>query len=1007
MSDMGRRKQTGRARQRWCCALLASAVWSVSPLAAQSVVTSNAAAPPALRGLAGEPCTLGTATDLGPGGVVSALACDGIEAGSLVRFVLPTGSASAAPDRLGAIWAANRPRIAALASMSCQPVKAEALPGWAEPPVLIEACRNVADGWPHLVVVAASSGTLTAAVGPAAAAPALVAMASGRPAPDGLAAALTSFWPGQTQIGTLAEQDQVRRLWSQARRDMARLAPQPAEAALRQALATRQRLLPNDPSGSAGLMMDLAVAVALDGRADEADALMREAETATASLPDPARGPRQAVYRSQLAAISGDAARAAQEAAAAVALWRPLAEGEAGTGGAARAIAGAELAMALNLEATAQLKAGDPTSAAVRASEALVAIEAATAAPPWWRGDILATLGEATASLGRIAAAEKYFQAALKIRSSLFGDGPPTMRVWVSLARSYQAAGLPANAVASYRRAVALAAASPRDSSSLADTDLIPFAQAVDSLLPGLDPPARQGLLADLFAAFQLSRAPDREHSNSKAAARLAEDSPALASLLRRQADLAQMITDTRLRLVSEQAKADDAADRLPADALTGLSARLADGQRQQAALEADLASRFPQYLALTRMRPQALDEVRARLSDDEALAQFLIGRDRSYVLLLRRNGLQMVPVALGEAALADMVRRLRRGLEIEGGAVGDFDLATAHDLYRQLLEPADLAGVTRLTIIPAGPLSGLPFSLLVTAPPMPGGYADAAWLVRRMAISHAPSLTSHMALRTTQVVRHAPRMMLAVANPALSGRQSAGAVLARAFTGCRGAGPVDPALLRSLVALPDTAAEAREAAMAIGVGDATMLTGEAATELSLRGAAPGDYRILYFATHGLIPGELQCQNEPGLVLTPPAVASATTAGDGLLSASEIVGMELRADLVVLSACNTATPGGRRTGSGALSGLAEAFFRAGARTVLASHWQVPSAATSGLMKGVFTALGSDHLRPVDEALRAAQLASLAQPRTAHPFFWGAFVVIGDGASAPLADRGPP
>jgi CHAT domain-containing protein len=210
------------------------------------------------------------------------------------------------------------------------------------------------------------------------------------------------------------------------------------------------------------------------------------------------------------------------------------------------------------------------------------------------------------------------------------------------------------------------------------------------------------------------------------------------------------------------------------------------------------------------------------------------------------------------------------------------------------------------------------------------------------------------MALRATQMVRHAPRMMLAVANPALSGQQSAGSVLARAFAGCRGGGPVDPQLLRSLVALPDTGQEVRDAAAAIGAVDATLLMGEGASETALRKASPGDYRILYFATHGLIPGELQCQNEPGLVLTPPAAPVAQEAADGLLAAGEIVSMDLRADLVVLSACNTATPGGGRTGTGALAGLADAFFRAGARSVLASHWQVPSAATGAMVSGSIT-----------------------------------------------------
>ncbi len=964
-----------------------------------------------LQGLNGEQCAPGDRADRGTAGVVTMLRCDGIEAGKLVRFALPLPAAGmrASSDRLASTLAAYRPRIAQLATMSCRPAMALSLADWSDPTILVQACRSIADGWPRLVVASIKAGELRIAIGVATAAPALLAMASNQQPPDGLVSQFAQWWPDQPVIGTIADQEQVRQLWSRARIDMARSAPQPAEAALRQALAIRQRVLPNDTSGNAGLIMDLALAVALGGRAEEAEALIRKAETSTAALADAAQRPRLAAYRSQLATLRGDADRAAQEAAAAVVQWRQLAEGDgAAASSPERAVAGAELAMALNLEAMALLRTGDVTSASVRASEALVAIDAASVAPAWWRGEILATLGEATAGLGRISAAEKYFQAALRVRSGLFGDSAATMRLWVSLARSYEAAQLPANAIAAYRRAIALASGLPRGRNALSDADLIPFAQAVDAMLPTLpDPRDRQGLLAELFAAFQMSRSPDLEHSNNQVASRLAEQTPELGVLLRRQAETAQQVAETRVALAGEQAKSDDADDRLPPSALAALASGFANSQQLQASLDAQIANQFPQFVALTRPRQQLLDDVRAALEVDELLVQFLIGRDRTYVLLARRTGLQLISVSLGDAALADMVRRLRRGLEIEGGMVGEFDLATAHDLYRKLLGPANFDGVNRMTVIPAGNLSGLPFGMLVTAPAQPGRYAEADWLVRRMAISHAPSLTSFMALRSTQVVRHAPKMMLAVANPSLTGQQSAGFVMARAFAGCRGPGPVDAQMLRSLVALPETGNEVRDVAAAIGAGDATILTGDAASEPGLRNAVPGDYRILYFATHGLIPGELQCQNEPGLVLTPPTVAAETQASDGLLAASEIVGLDLRADLVVLSACNTATPGAARTGSGALAGLAEAFFRAGARSVLASHWQVPSAATGELMRGLFGSMGAVRTRPVDEALREAQLASLRQPPTAHPFFWAAFVVIGDGKTAPLADGGQP
>src|SRR5208282_374042 len=136
----------------------------------------------------------------------------------------------------------------------------------------------------------------------------------------------------------------------------------------------------------------------------------------------------------------------------------------------------------------------------------------------------------------------------------------------------------------------------------------------------------------------------------------------------------------------------------------------------------------------------------------------------------------------------------------------------------------------------------------------------------------------------------------------------------------------------------------------------------------------------LYFATHGLLPGELVCQTEPALALSPPPTPAKTKEEDGLLEASEIAELKLNAGLVVLSACNTAE-GRDDLGGGSLAGLAEAFFFAGARTLVASHWQVPSAATARLMVGMFGHLRPDLSGGVAESLRQSQLALIAQAGT--------------------------
>jgi len=180
-----------------------------------------------------------------------------------------------------------------------------------------------------------------------------------------------------------------------------------------------------------------------------------------------------------------------------------------------------------------------------------------------------------------------------------------------------------------------------------------------------------------------------------------------------------------------------------------------------------------------------------------------------------------------------------------------------------------------------------------------------------------------------------------------------------------------------------------------LGADAGALHIGADASEAVLRNQKLDQYRVLYFATHGLLPGELHCQGEPGLALSPPLVPAATRASDGLLESSEIAAFRLNADLVVLSACNTAEGGGH-FGGDALSGMAESFFYAGARGVIASHWEVPSQETVALMTGMFERVQA---KGTAEALRQSQLALIDRADTAHPFNWAAFTLIGDGLTA--------
>ena len=175
------------------------------------------------------------------------------------------------------------------------------------------------------------------------------------------------------------------------------------------------------------------------------------------------------------------------------------------------------------------------------------------------------------------------------------------------------------------------------------------------------------------------------------------------------------------------------------------------------------------------------------------------------------------------------------------------------------------------------------------------------------------------------------------------------------------------------------------------------MHLGDAAREPLVRGNDDlADYRVVAFATHGLMAGDFEGIAEPALVLTPPEEASEED--DGLLVSSEIAQLKLNADWVVLSACNTAAADGT-PGAAGLSGLAKAFFYAGSRGLLVSHWPVETKSAQRLTTGAFEALAADPDLGRSEALRQSILALIddeADPHYAHPAFWAPFVVVGEG-----------
>jgi CHAT domain-containing protein/Tfp pilus assembly protein PilF len=397
----------------------------------------------------------------------------------------------------------------------------------------------------------------------------------------------------------------------------------------------------------------------------------------------------------------------------------------------------------------------------------------------------------------------------------------------------------------------------------------------------------------------------------------------------------------------------------------------------------------------------------------------------------------------IGEQQLRRQVCTNLIGKEVSPDELPPFDFARAYELYQGLLAPfADLTKGKHLIIVPSGLLGSLPFQVLVTKPPVSGSadlaaHKRAAWLAFSHPVTVLPSVGSLQALRKLPPSA-AKDPYVGFGNPLLDGSPADAqrALQARTKQSCMQqrqplrqrvaasnrapvlgrvsrSGTVDLAELRAQAPLPETADELCAVAQALGgLGREadTVWLGARASESNLKALSKEGklkrHRVVHFATHGLLSGEseaiLRAKAEPALLLNPPAdgrSAADLEMDDGLLTASEVAQLDLDADWVVLSACNTAA--GQTGDTEALSGLARAFFYARARALLVSHWYVSSDAAVKLITRTFAELRANPGIGRAEALRRSMAALIRNggPSDAHPSIWAPFVVVGEGAGS--------
>lgn len=460
--------------------------------------------------------------------------------------------------------------------------------------------------------------------------------------------------------------------------------------------------------------------------------------------------------------------------------------------------------------------------------------------------------------------------------------------------------------------------------------------------------------------------------------------------------------------------------------------------------IEARIAKDFPAYFAITRAEPLTRRSARRLMADDEATLIAIPSIEGLHTALVTREGVSWSKSSLGMLDMGKAVRRLQWFLGVDVEFLPDDDLSfmevmdedgllaydfeTANLIYRELIAPfaGQLEGKTHLFVASSGPLTSLPLGVLVSE--IPDETSDPAsrlrmakWLSDKYAIVQIPSLQALAFQRSYRQHENAGgsgNRLVGFGDPVLEGKAAKRGLTERSTLRSAGENPtttahavwtgavdvagkpiIDQARLRALARLPGTSLELRAMQEVLSAPDEAIHLGENATETEFRKTDLADTSILVLATHGLVAGEISGLTEPGLVFTPPAEPSAMD--DGFLASSEIAAMRIGADWVILSACNTASSSGE-LGAPGLSGLAKAFFFAGARNLLASHWPVRDDVAPELtvrtMELAASSPGMSRAQAFQAAMREIRentSADSANDSWAHPNAWAAFTLIGD------------
>ena len=634
----------------------------------------------------------------------------------------------------------------------------------------------------------------------------------------------------------------------------------------------------------------------------------------------------------------------------------------------------------------------------------------------WMRAQLMGELASIAEDQGNRTEAERQHQAAIALLNANYPNSSALLNAQSRLAAFYTRSGQSDQAVALYRQIVDANATSGNGSATLRRT-LAPYF----ALLAKEN--GRPDAVADMFKASQVLVRPGVAQTQAVLARELSGGSDGAARLFRQSVTLTRDIERTRVEMSRLSSLEQPTAAEV--QRLAELRPQLEQMEKDQVVTQAKLAD-FPRYRVVSG-GAMTLDELQKVLREGEAYYKMTVVGEDAYAIYATPGSARAFKIGSNGATLEKEVDALRDSItKIENGQLVTypFDVERSYSLFQQLFGPVagDVTQVRHLIFEPDGALLRLPPNLLVTdrrgvdaylakaQRPNDDGFdfTDVEWLGRRRDISTAVSARS---FRDVRQVAHSK-----AANDYIGfGQNALPDGVMRANSAARGLFSASATCSWSLDewGRPIAPDELYTASQILGGGkDTEIVIGQAFNDTAIKARKDlSNYRIMHFATHGLVTAPRpECPARPALM-----TSFGPEGSDGLLTFSEIFDLQIDADLVILSACDTAgkasvaatrEAGVTTGGDFALDGLVRAFVGAGGRSVIASHWPVPDDydATKRLISGLFTAAPGTS---TGTALRQAQNQLMTRRETSHPYYWSGFAIIGDGAAPvipPKLDR---